>query len=404
MKRIVGIGSMLLVIIALAWSMDDRLNPTAQAWLDDTPPDSPAFRYFLALGAAPEKSAQAEGERLYQAMLAQPEVTFPNHWSALLQHPLLCDYRSAPSCLAKQKASADTQALLDEHAVLLERYLHLISLEEFANQIPGNRMIGTFPEYSLLIAASRLQSLKWLKTEDTAHSLQTEIRYLRQLLTGRHSLIGKLIVREILVEKIALAALLTQQGMPIHLASYQLNDAEKSLESAMKQELAMIFSLFNNLKNHPREEQESYPEYLARRLALRPNHSINHGFMLHEHYAELSLMPGHVIAADSFSPPGFSTLDTLRNPMGYFLYQTGTPDFKPYLIRMIHLDARLRLLGIVNGQLSGTPENPWAPESNRPVYSEHEVCFAFAPDTERYRSCLPLITEPPKDSADSPVP
>lgn len=372
------------------WISDEPLNPVAQHWIDEPVEESAAYNLLLGMGSEPDQSAEKEGKRLFLARQQDPAVSTPNHFDRLKSQDLLCDYASY-ACLKAQRDHVNAiPEILQEYGALIDRYRQLIAMERYVDNTPLN-LTADFPRYDLLVDASRLSSLQLITQPDISRALATEIQQIRHFLTQDHNLISKLVTARILTEKLQLAALLVQEGTPISLTDYQLSTEEKSLATALRYEFLFRAHFLIDEQYKEGAAESTLWERLALFLGTRTHITLNRDLASTLHYADLSENPAAIIVDDHYVMPDPTTSQAIRNPFGNYLLELASPDMKPYLLRMAHLDAKLQLLGWLRHP-SETFPNPW-PEAD-PISIDkvkHRICFPTAQNSDQHHSCLPWL-------------
>lgn len=374
-----------LVFLAGWWVSDEPLDAAAQLWLEDTEEENAAYQYLIEMvGIDPPFDPDNIQQRL-----DSPHPTGPEPLEELQQKDLLCDNYTAACLLKQQQHTATGQALLSRFSPYLARYQHFLAFDDFKEMTPA-RIDTPFPRYRRLITLARLQSLNWAMNKD-GQGLASEIERLRHLLAQHHSILSKVIVTRILSEKIQLAALLMQQGQPVSLSQYRLSTAEKSFRSA----LAYEFRFSTRVLQHDWRSHEFFGEHWLENLyyiiGLRENITTNRAFLFYQHYADLSENPSFIIANDVYQLPAPSLSQAIRNPAGNQLLESSLPHFTEYLSRLSHLDAQIQLLSWFRHHDPSLP-NPWSPEGGMTLEkSSDEICFPSDFNSEKMRSCLPLL-------------
>ena len=297
------------------------------------------------------------------------------------------------SCLLQQQEKrVAAEALVNRYQFLIDRYQTFLDFAYFSDNTPP-RLDATFPEYSLLITASRLQSLAWALSDAPEKNIDREIQQLRHWLAQDHSLISKMIANAMLAEKLQLTALLVQQGKMPTLRLAPLTTAEKSFQAPLQKEFAMMAHFFIDEQYRDGNEAASWIEEIQFRAGLKKHISVNRMLPLYQYYAQLAEQPVDAIEADQFHPDPASMSEAIRNPIGNVLLETASPDFKQYLLRLVHLDARMALLKQLDKTETDNPvNNPWTPgKEDTLTRRDKQLCFRHAPDHDRYNSCLPLL-------------
>ncbi len=160
-KIILVIGVLALAGFTTWWLQDAPLDVAARQWLDTTPSDdNPAYAYLLGFGAPADQSPARQGQALAQRQKNHPDLPLPNSYRDLNASPLLCRNMDASCLLQQQEKRVEAEALVNRYQFLIDRYQTFLDFAYFSDNTPP-RLDATFPEYSLLITASRLQSLAW---------------------------------------------------------------------------------------------------------------------------------------------------------------------------------------------------------------------------------------------------
>ena len=392
-KIILVIGVLALAGFTTWWLQDAPLDVAARQWLDTTPSDdNPAYAYLLGFGAPADQSPARQGQALAQRQKNHPDLPLPNSYRDLNASPLLCRNMDASCLLQQQEKRVEAEALVNRYQFLIDRYQTFLGFAYFSDNTPP-RLDATFPEYSLLITASRLQSLAWALSNAPEKNIDREIQQLRHWLAQDHSLISKMIANAMLAEKLQLTALLVQQGKMPTLRLVPLTTAEKSFQAPLQKEFAMMAHFFIDEQYRDGNEAASWIEEIQFRAGLKKHISVNRMLPLYQHYAQLAEQPVDAIKADQFHPDPASMSEAIRNPIGNVLLETASPDFKQYLLRLVHLDARMALLKQLDKPETDNPvNNPWTPgKEDTLTRRDKQLCFRHAPDHDRYNSCLPLL-------------
>ena len=392
-KIILVIGVLALTGFTTWWLQAAPLDDAARQWLDATPSDgNPAYAYLLGFGAPADQSPARQGQALAQRQKNHPDLPLPNSYRDLNASPLLCRNMDASCLLQQQEKRVEAEALVNRYQFLIDRYQTFLGFAYFSDNTPP-RLDATFPEYSLLITASRLQSLAWALSNAPEKNIDREIQQLRHWLAQDHSLISKMIANAMLAEKLQLTALLVQQGKMPTLRLAPLTTAEKSFQAPLQKEFAMMAHFFIDEQYRDGNEAASWIEEIQFRAGLKKHISVNRMLPLYQHYAQLAEQPVDAIEADQFHPDPASMSEAIRNPIGNVLLETASPDFKQYLLRLVHLDARMALLKQLEKTETDNPvNNPWTPgKEDTLTRRDKQLCFRHAPDHDRYNSCLPLL-------------
>lgn len=384
------IGFTSLVFFMGWWISDDKVAPPAQRWLETDNTPNEAYQYLVNLVGVNEPfNREIIQQRLSQSR--SPIAASVDHLAELEDESLLCEAYSA-SCLQNQQQKRyEAHALLTRYALQLEHYQHFLAFEHFSDRTPAGPD-SAFPRYHQLLSLARLQSLQWALNDNGGEGLADEIVRLRKLLSQDHSLLSKLTVSQMLSEKLQLAALLMQQGQQIPLSQYGLSYDERSLRSALTFEFRLATAVLESDWETEDLGIAGWLEHLMLVAGLRKNMTTNRAFLYFEHYADLSENPSAVIASDDYKIPSPTWPQRVRNPVGNHLLDSAFPDMPEYLYRLAHLDAQLRLLSWFRHPDQTLP-NPWSPDGDGNLQKTgKEMCFPTSFNTDKARSCLPLLT------------
>lgn len=395
MKKIMlAIGALSLAAFTIWWLTDVPLDNAAKQWLAATPSkDNPAYTYLLGFGVPAAQSPSQQGRTLLQRQKNHPDLALPNHYRSLSDSPLLCKTIDASCLLNQQKNRRNAEALISQHQFLIDRYRTFIGFPYFSDNTPYI-LNATFPDYQLLLAASRLQSLRWAISNNPGEALGTEIHELRRWLTQDHSLISKLIANAILTEKLQLAALLTQQQKIAALTLSPLTQEEKSFQSPFMKEFSLMATFFLDEHYWQGSEGTVWSEKIRFSVGMKKKMTVNRMLPLYQHLSALSAQPVSAIKTDNFQIESPSFSQRIRNPIGNILLDVGGPNFKDYLLRLVHLDAQIQLMKHLDRGTQNDPvtNNPWTPgKKDTLTRKEQQLCFATAPHSDHYSSCLPLL-------------
>src|SRR5690606_9009556 len=159
-------GAVLVLIAGVGMLYDEPIEPEAQAWLDAVEArragESVAYELMMGLDAAAHEDPRELGRQRLAAYAAAGsaksfDYSEPETGEGLARpsREVLCVLGEA-DCFQRFSQDPDqAQRLLDEHAVLLQRYREVLALNDFRSQAePG--VAEPLPAYFLISDGNRL--------------------------------------------------------------------------------------------------------------------------------------------------------------------------------------------------------------------------------------------------------
>ncbi|MDG9784029.1 hypothetical protein QMA71_09565 [Pseudomonas otitidis] len=395
---------------------DDPLRPEVADWLRDARhegADSAAFLYLMGMDAPADQAPEAYGrERLdaYQRWRARhsavDEYSPPQLPTLdLPTDPLLCSIEQN-GCWANQLAHpVELEAQVRSHILLAARYSELLALDDYQTLTTAGAA-EPWPSMAYLDHAQRVFGAQVLlqarqgSGEEARERLAQELVVLRRLLARADQLLAKVMAGKLIDRNLELQARLYRQGwMPAPQQPAPLNEAERALVKPLQRELLYIATLFQSL---PGGEGAPLKERIGMALLMRPNMSLNATFPPFRQVAELSRLEPKDFAREVKAQPRLLPKPTgWRNWMGDRLVGTAGPDYRAYAGRIQDLDAKLRLLALLDdlpaepsgwaAALAASPvDNPYYPGQPARLEGGNRVCFAGPLEPKPNARCLPL--------------
>lgn len=352
----------LLLIIALIPALlpDAEYSPGAGKWLEiahapaTVPPaenrfhaqvgflaaaDTDMVEYGAGLVSSANRVLQANGTDFDPAWQEPPLRLSPGleefDFDAVIEDPL--------AWLAANRATL--QRLVDENALLLERYGRLTQMTGYEMTLtPDYR--APIPDYSSLSKIHRLDSLAIAATivadADNLPRLREAIDKQRFALADAATLIEKMVDIAMLHFDFRLyAELLKLPGVAERHEPFPALDAEeRTLEKAYITEFAIASS---SLDGDLSGEDSGWFEKLMIGMYLKPRKLENHAYeYTWQHLLALESRP---LGERGFPEAGatYNWWQRYTNPIGYILYQVSRPGFT-YHDRIEHLDGLITLV------------------------------------------------------------
>ena len=272
-RRTTLAAALLVAAVVLANAFDEGVHPEVKAYLDERPRAPAEHRngYFqvvglAALGAEPHAEgrayvagiAAAQARRLEGLEAAWPQLPMLTIPPVLRGAEGLCAMDSGAPCAAAVAAHPREAAkLVEENAVLLQRYRRLLEYPEY---LETHRMLHyetPLPAFLPLTAAQSLfhvQSALDLaqgRALQVAYDVERSVRFSRRMLAGATTMVGKMVASA----HARRAALFASEALPavaradrqalarIARALAPLSPRERSLAEAHRAELAMFSSV-----------------------------------------------------------------------------------------------------------------------------------------------------------------
>lgn len=373
-KNFFWLGGLLLVLLlgGFAWLRDEALSPEAEGWLkqfSERPKHSDAFLYLNGLDApADEEPAELGAARLahYQHWLATSEPS-DQYWELqqatlpLPQGPAFCA-REESACWRDLFAS-DPSEVLAEHAVLLERYRHLMTLDDYAT-LTSPTLSDPLPPFFYLRRGHQLQAIYALQLaksgagSEALRLLESDLVQLRRQLAQADHLVLKMILIAMLDEHLNWLAFLYREGLiPAPEPVKPLSDAERSFSLAFQREFVGSAALYADLGGVDLGSgQPKALEHMALLLAYKPRMTINSALLPYQSWSAVSQLPPAGFRKHLASGRQEAERDRpWRNYVGVLLRDIALPDFNSYIGRAQDLDAKLKLLNLLPQLPKNTP-------------------------------------------------
>lgn len=395
----------LLVALVVLWLRDEPLNPQAQEWLKPTEGTSQAYVFLLGLDAAADQSPAALGQQRLQAHrqwrashgFGEPQPASQHSAQLALPGEALC-LISEPECLARLLGEAQVGVtLLEQHGLLLQRYQQLLALEDYRTlaapspdePMPNIRMLESG---NLLLAMRAVQQASQGQVDQARELLLGDIRQLRLWLAQADHLVLKVGLVRLLARDLDALAVLVRAGLiGVPAAQPALTPAERSLESSLRREFALVATGLLSLPAETAASASQGAEALAVRWLYRPQMSVNDSFAPYRQVAADSQLaaPAFLRQLRLRPEPEQSRWRQLRNPVGSVLLGVAMPDFHRYLARLHDLDAKLALFNVL-GQPVPQAKNPYRPgQPARWNTRRQAYCFSGPFDDPQGLRCLP---------------
>ncbi|SEL01567.1 hypothetical protein SAMN05216214_107103 [Atopomonas hussainii] len=373
-KSVFGVGGVLVVLLVggFAWQRDDALSPEAEGWLkqfSERPKHSDAYLYLNGLDApADEEPAELGAARLahYQQWLATSEPS-DQYWELqqatlpLPQGPAFCA-REESACWRDLFAS-DPSEVLAEHAVLLERYRHLMTLDDYAT-LTSPTLSDPLPPFFYLRRGHQLQALYALQLaksgagSEALRLLESDLVQLRRQLAQADHLVLKMILIAMLDEHLNWLALLYREGLIVAPQPIQpLSESERSLHLALQREFAGSAEMYAQLGAGDLGSGEpKVLEHVALVLVYKPQMTINRALLPYQTLSAVSLLKPAAFRQSLENDRQKTAMErSWRNYVGVVLSDIALPDFNIYIGRVLDLDAKFKLLNLLPQLPKNTP-------------------------------------------------
>lgn len=395
---------------------DDPLRPEVADWLRDARhegADSAAFLYLMGMDAPADQAPEAYGrerldiyERWYAQHGATDDFRLPGRPALELPEiPQLCALEEKGCWASLVARDGELDTWVQRHAVLVDRYHHLLALDDYRTLTSGGAS-EPLPRLSYLIRAQQMAGLQLMQRarrgegDEARRLLAEELAGLRRLLVQADTLIVKVMASAMINHNLELQARLYRQGwMPMPELPAPLSEAERSLVPPLQREFLVIATLFQNIRQ---DRSPQLKERVAMALLVRPNISVNAAFPPFRQVAELSrLEPKDFARVVKAQPLVVPQPTGWRNWMGDRLVAIAGPDYRTYAGRIQDLDAKLRLLALLDdlpaepsgwaAALAASPvDNPYYPGQPARLEGGNRVCFAGPLEPRLNARCLPL--------------
>ena len=280
------------------------------------------------------------------------------------RRPEICDPAQVSCLTVVRDAPADMDSRLHAYKEDLDRYEKLIALRAYREILDYPfRLESQFPSYLHLAAAQRAylaraaQKAHAGKIADALSDVERDIAFQRVMLDGAGTLVGKMVAVAHYMRDLAFVTdLLQTHAAGLRAFVPRLREMLKPIAPAALQMDEIIDSEYGfmaqALKNPAAgglTAEGRWLDKIATRFFYQPNATLN---KLHEQYlqtAGLLRQPPAALAFERDHPAvveEWKLRDTIHNPMGKVMLQTGMPSFVPYALRLVDLDACNRLVGL----------------------------------------------------------
>ncbi|MNZ57453.1 hypothetical protein D3C78_754320 [compost metagenome] len=403
---------LLAITLTLYWVRDDSLHPEASAWVQavDSPRDSSdGYLYLLGLVAATEPRAAGRARlaeyRQWRATHSPFDDSFQPAPLRQLDIPkLAAQHNEHGYCLEP----ARDEVHLEQGRELLKRYRQVARLADLRS--PASELSEPQPNYVALLAGNRLLALDACRlrhdgqTEQARTLLEEDIGHWRRHLAAADTLIQKMVTVHLIAGDIGVLAALYQQGLIGRPAALPpLTAAERSLQSAMQSEFAMLAKGFASMRDDPHFLQEH--GRLALQLLFKPNMSSNATLPDYQRIARASQLTASEFADWLRQSPPPRRQDW-RNPIGNILVAVAIPDMSQYLAQLHDLDARIQLYNRLNTLAPGFSSaqalaqaaegNPYGLGPARLVEGPPQrLCYDGPREDAKQLRCLALLSQDP---------
>lgn len=402
-------AAVMLVSLALIWIRDAALDSQAAAWttaVNSHQKPSAGHVYLLGLDAEAQPlnagRARLAEYRQWRATHSPFDDSFQPAPLRQLDLPKIAA-RHNEHWLCRQPAR--DAALLEQGRELLTRYRQAARLDDLRSLI-ASEASAPLPNYAALIAGSRLLALEACRllldgqAGQARALLEADLGHWRRHLAAADSLLLKMVTAQLVAGDIGTLAALYQQGLIARPAPLPpLTAAERSLQSAMQSEFAMLANGFAAMRDDPHFLQEH--GRLALQLLFKPNISSNAALPDYQRIASASQLTADEFVAWLRQSPAPRRQDW-RNPIGNVLVAVALPDMSQYLAQLHDLDARIQLYNRLNSlvpdftaaqALSVTAEgNPYGAGPARLLEaSPPQLCYDGPLADPKHRRCLPLL-------------
>lgn len=403
---LVGLG-----VLAWSWLQDEPLDTRAQAWLEPPAESAESAAYFQLLGldAPAGQEPQAVGRQRVQAhrqWRTQHDLSEPMAAVASERIELpgaeLCMLGEGDCVQRLREERAVLAELLVRHGELLRRYETLLALQDYRS-LSQPSMDEPLANFTTLDRANRLRAAQALalaldgRGDEALALLQQDVRLLRGWLARADQLILKMIlVRQLGKDLDAIAALHRAGLVPSPAAQPALSAAERSLESAMQREFALVGIGLLTLVGNPQLAAEVQVSRWKLHLMYKPHMTVNDMFPDYQRVAAHSRLDTAAFVRTLTSPPrrAPSLWSRVRNPVGTILGSVAMPDFSKYLARLHDLDAKLALFNAL-GQSVPEADNPYRPGQPASWNAQRQAyCFTGPLPDEQGVRCLPWAAPP----------
>lgn len=371
-KWLVTIGCGLIGVAFVLWFVsDDPLDAGVGEWLSyhrehqGTP--GADFHYILGLDAPAGRDPVVAGRewyRLHQQNL-EPD-NLPTEWS--VGRPWAHEARRLPEtgrlrplldCRSRGEPGCERIAeILDEHAVVLERYKSWPTGEGFSRAAPDHWLVAPMQVLMRADLLARIEVIDALMNHQDAYAadLQVEaIERVRRYLAMSDSLLDLVVAIRLLSEHVDFLLHLQADGVLGEVdrtnVLRDLESVDDLLEQVMRGEFGLVFQAIEWLDERPDERTHgTVADRLIQRVFYRKNMTLNANHELYRWVASLD-RPEKLSAVIAGNEPVWEKPVTLRNYAGY-VHPTLLPEasgFLSYIARLHDLQGKLALGRSIDG-------------------------------------------------------
>lgn len=354
-----------IIVIIVGLQIDDDLEPAVKGMLDKAQArgNGGAYYYLMGLDAAAGEDPVKVGKMVYASIL-QGEEEYLNNGEEFdyqkypdeLRLPLpdsryFCSGWDAGCIESLFQDSSDLDEIIDNHAVLIERYREFNLFNEFST-LSRPSLFEPFPAYQYIRRANRLMVLHGIREAKKSNTggaislLLDNISNLRKQLAHADTLVGKLVFLLQISENLDVIALIAREEEHDHSMEIQpLSSEEKNFDVVIAREFGMAYDTSRSLDRNPEFFTDGgfVPGWLIR-LFFKPNMTTNAIFPVYYQTIEYSTMSHMQFASEAVQGDRAKIRESLlRNPAGVYINRTGMPDYKKYVARFFDLDAKILL-------------------------------------------------------------
>lgn len=394
---------------------DSSANPAATVWLEAEQRNRmlPSESYFHLLGmdaVADPVTVGRQRLQAYEEQIAEGRSDIVPFDYPLLEMPSdrqLCK-PGEYECLSRLRNDSTTVGLLlDEHRVLLKRYLTWLNGEPARTLATpsGYEPVGAYLALAKGHRLRALQALDAIQQNEGLRALsmrQQDIRQLRRHLQQADDLMTKMIVASLLADDLNQVARYRAQGMLSSPAPQpELSAEERGLALPIRREFATSVHAIRTLV--PRESSLTYR--FVMRVGIKQNRTINEMFRYLDDMARFGALESSNLVSEISSSEAAIRRSPWREPSnaaGRWLLNQSR-DMRTYSLRLHDLDAKIRLFNLLsqlpnNASIDPTElatrsgaDNPYYPgRQARWDATAGALCFE-GPRTDQHGfRCLPL--------------
>lgn len=404
-----------IIIAVLLAQIDDSLNSDANTMLDSIKWESPsnAYLYLLGLGADLKTDPVEEGKKVLSE-IRQSETFYAeaNNFAEIktlnykppLELPnddIFCSMQEL-SCIYKVFSDSKLDLNSETFEVLSNRYLTFLKMEQL-HSLTMPHIYEYFPNYSYIITANRLVSLKAIDQarnccpEDATDSLYDLIELQRRNIEQSDNLIGKLIGYALLNETIEVLSMLLRE---FNLAGKKIKPLAKkqlSFSKPINREFAFARTAITIAATG--DKWTWIPKWVEKML-IKQNMTSNAVVPIYHRAVRLSESP-QIEFTRLLGQSEKIVLEKawIRNLLGTLLNESARPNFDQYVVRGFDMNAKISLFNEILGkaitpEMLGRTQNPYHDDSNLKAVINHKtnrVCFDGPLEDLKHVRCISLI-------------